>query len=399
MKKLIVITLLIVLVLGLCACSQNDETQNTTNNTNNQTQNNQTEDTTTTQAPPSDTELDVLAAYQALIEELYNKSAEGIISSNSVKEYYDKLMAMDLSVVRKFGNSKYIVADIEWDCDAVLDSFVIHKDVLLGHNEKYSWRNDEILNLFIHYDEHGNSDVRRFMTTWFMGNTISFSVTDGRYSFIETNPMDLPGCPYPIFDANGRVEKIEWRSGKSFVKNKDNASLIAVSSLSYNADGKIAQEVVAIKADTTTAKQTDNTGCTYTITYTYADNGQLTEIYAANDTIPGLGEYRWKYEYNANGLLIKSEVYTYHDCSEAATQQTITAVYTDYTYQADGSMIAMHDFWEKSSGRDWFQVYTKEMRCTFAEDGRISTIGETDKSGENLHTLVYGDYYIFNPNN
>lgn len=353
---------------------------------------------TTLPAVPTEDELAVLSAYQTLVEELYTGSADQILSTSKTKEYYDQLMALDLSVVRKWYGTAYATGDIEWDCDAVLDGFTIHKNVVRGHKEKAPWSDLYQDNIFILYDQYGNANFEYLRETVFLGKKISFSITDGQYSFIETNPLDIWGQPYPIFDANGRVEKIERREGQSFYRDKESKKLYSVSTLHYNPDGTLASETVEIKSDTTDLKSTDNTGCIYTITYTYADNGQLTEISAVNNTVPGLGEARLVYEYNEDGTLKRSDEFTYHDNRDTTAQKTNTAIYTSYTYEADGSCLVTYDFWEESSGRDWFKFYTKQLRCTFAEDGRIATMDTIDERG-NVYSyiLVYDDYYVFTP--
>ncbi|MBQ2943786.1 MAG: hypothetical protein IJD93_03765 [Ruminococcus sp.] len=409
MKKLIAMTLAIVLVFGLCACSQNDNPQNTGNNNqteNNQTENNQTENNQTSNAEstgpvtPREEELAVLDAYEYIIEELYKLQYSG--NAVTVKSYYDQLSAMDFSVIDKWVGTEYASADVNWDYKTVLSSFVIHKDVLLGYKltESDTLGNSSTTenNFAVVYDVNGFAhkiDVPLVEVDERYSHNCqeSLSVVNGQFSFYEDDPMDLCVDDYRAtyyLREDGKIDKVEYRGQYT-------SEIEYLRTPTYDTDGKVISETVLTGMNT----------YPYAITYIYDDQGRLEEICTESERSDSYKKSWITYEYDEEGRLFF--IARYDDAKSYIESDQFLKDYLGITracawelyYDDNGQLTkiakAFHEYDQRED--KWKLTYSLTHDISCDENGRIlSESGKNSSGSKNItREFIYGDYYIFNP--
>ena len=398
MKKLIAITLAIVLVFGLCACSQNDNPQNTGNNNqtqNNQTENNQTNSTETTgSAAPTDQEKTILYTYKTLVQNLYADSTNGVIWSHNLEARYKQLKELDLTVIDKWVGTEYAPkGEVEWDYNAVLSDFVIFKDVLLGWNSTFtdSLGNVEKINMIENgrghsslnfaYDKNGLPVIEE---------NSDFSLVNGQIALVEDELRDLFdswswGYSCYTLDGDGKIIKVQWRKGSAHDyhdKGEEANQIVGLCTPTYDAEGKKISESISF----------DGINVDKTITYKYDEKGRLVEIKTDN--------YAILYEYNDQGLLASKE--KHHVINKEYWLDEFI-----YSYDNNGLLCSTAYAKCKLNNNNVFEEYTlADYTYVCDENGRIVSSTKTYRkdSRENpgcvyQSDFVYGDYYIFNPNN
>lgn len=423
MKKLLCSILALVMIMGLCACSQEStpETNNTNQGTvNNGTTENQTPSSENTEpATPTSKELEVLKEYETLINELYSVKGTHTLFAHSakVKDCYNQLVAMDLSVIDKWRGTQYTTADIEWDYKAILSDFVILEDVVLGYKETTS---DALGNFStvekasnVIYDENGftlymdipflNTDV---YAEW--GLQVPLSIIDGQFSFYEDDPLwftqsnkDFPQGYFPkhYLNEDGKIEKTEWRhlcrEGHVNVGDMEDTIQYLVTP-SYDDDGRITHATLLSYGST----------IPYNITYVYDDNDRLSEICVDAAEDPEWGAWII-YNYNEDGLVTQVEKYSKAK-SFVEDQNSLANSYVlnfskcklELIYDENGHLMeaSQKNYGWSNTDHEWFEPTTITNTFTCDEDGRILTENVQSTNGQNItREIIYGDYYIFNP--
>lgn len=422
MKKLIATTLAIILTFSLCACGQDStpttgENQTTINNGNTENQTPSSE--STEPATPTSEELAVLKEYETLINELYSVKGTHTLFAHSVKvkDCYNKLVAMDLSVIDKWRGTQYASANVEWDYNAILSSFVTLKDVMLGYKETTS---DALGNFSttekssnVIYDENGLTlymDIPFLMTDVYAEHSkqVSLSIIDGQFSFYEDDPLcfadnneRFPQGYFPkhYLNEDGKIEKTEWRhlcrEGHIHV-GQMSEEIIYLVTPTYDDEGKITSATVLSAGSVTP----------YIITYVYDDNHRLSEICVDCEDDPEWGVW-FVYVYNEEGLptwVVKyskpKKYFADPDFSVFGSKNDVYACTLELFYDDNGHLkeaTQSNKKWNYTY-KEWITESTMTDTFTCDENGRILTENVQNTSGKNItREIIYGDYYIFNP--
>ena len=409
MKRIITLTLSALLALSLCACAQSAETPVTTNpatqiqtpsQTPSQTQTQPAATTvpaTTLPAVPTEEELETLNTYKSIVTDLYDGSSH---SSLGLKDWYNQLQALDLTVIDKWQGTQYTSDDIQWDYNTVLSDFLIHGDVLLGYKEtktdaldnSYSWEYQDVVydaNGFATYDFFGPFHATESMGVYKDTYHFSYSIVDGQLSFYENDPLyqaddyRFANTPEYFVREDGTVEKISWSY---------NGEVRAVYRPQYDADGKLIRMEI-------TDQEYD-----YTVDYVYDDQGRLTEICTNNLTHPDYFAPWINYEYDENGRLSKCEVC--NSCKEivestdypgANTSFNFTAAFYLYDENGQLSKIQLQSLFYTTTGDSTTRYAVENLVPHYDENGRLLSF--VREHGRDTHTyeLIYGDYYLFVP--
>ena len=396
MKKLIAMTLAIVLVFGLCACGQPKTNENLS----------------------KEEQLSILQKYETTVRELYNISATRRLTSAEVKTYYDTLTGLDLAVIDKWLGTEHTAADdVNWDYKSVLDDFVILKDVFLEYSETETIQNNDGSTGLETKEYHPNLvyDENGFMV--FTEHDIlegPFFLVNGKFSLFVNDPLRLNsgffvyennGDHYPqyVLDEVGKLKEARWYKGKeanyraNLTEDKDPD---CVCTYAYDEEGKLISQTVAAHYN-------------YLVTYTYDENDRIVELYVDNKS-ENKNETIYTFEYDDAGHLIRSEEYDYRDMFEERTVNGVVqkipysinaadkCVYS-YTCDDNGNIISVDRAYYIWNGKDWGLYGESTYLYTYDSNGNIVSETVTWDSWPDDHIrrfeLIYGDYYIFNPNN
>ena len=435
MKKTIAILLLLAMALSLCACGANenkyakydyinemlergdyegammaiDDLRQQAQGGNENNGNNGGEDT---QPPsePTQEERDMLWQYYSILCSLNNYLENGYISvydqetdtsysgSGALEYYYNRLSGME--AIDKWVGTEYISPDrfseeINWDRKAVLEGFVIVKDMKLSEN----WsKTDNMGNVSTDnhtpwtYDENGV--LIRQGTEYYVDRITYSNYNDGFQ---------------PEYDDSGRLIQKKYGSGDT---------VNALETFTYDAAGCLTN--IHIK---------DNRG-EYDYACTCDDAGRLTQIAWGND----YNDYTITYAYDAAGHLVKEEKtrYSYWNSSEKTGKHidetwtfeyvydgnkltTGTYTYRDWTYDTkwNGSENVVTDNYPYREQQNRYD-YTcddagRVISCSVTPGNEIYVHSSgSHEVGDIINTpsyanatieTVYGDYYIYSPKN
>jgi hypothetical protein len=419
MKKLFAIILTIVMALSATACS-NSDTPAPNGESRPATGNNKSENTTT--APeavgePTEEELEQIQAYARSVSYLndwvngkttnvyyYDEETKKEQSStlgygpdyaSSVLEYHYNVIQNCPAVDKWAGTQWASNTNINWDRQAVLDSFTILEDVALYETAIIMDHLDNVKeNIVVHryyYNELSQLTELKFIN---YPNAIG---TQLPFEFIETNPTESFSGNYILsyeYNENGQVTvKKVVAIGSGDVLNKITAA--------YNEDGTLA-----------TLTDMSNGGDTAVATYVYDSQQRVAEIQVAIDARKD-GQRTYTYEYDANGNLILGKLFEIYD--NDGKMEYGDSVTAEYTYTADGKLESCtHTFYNLHSHDGSIYTETKDV-YTYEYDGQGRIVKATVVPGDEIqaangdvayqgkakyakaeHEFVYGDYYIYN---
>ena len=428
--------LVLVMVLGLCACGENkyakydyinemlergdyegammaivDLRQQAQGGNENNGNNGGGEDT---QPPsePTQEEQDMLWEYYRILCSLNNYLENGYIStydqetdtsysgSGALEYYYNRLLGME--AIDKWVGTEYVSPDrfseeINWDRKAVLEGFVILKDMKLSEN----WSKTDN-----------------------MGNVSTDNHTPWTYD--ETGVLIRQGSEYYLY-----VDRITYSNYNSEFQ------------LEYDDSGRLIQKKYG-SGDTVNALETftyDAAGCLTNIhirdnygEYDYActcdDAGRLIQIAWSE----GSYDYTITDTYDDAGHLVKEEKtrYSYYDFSEK-DGKSISETWT-FEYVYDGNKLTTGTYTDRDWARDteWngsktvitdnYPYLEQQNRYDYTCDdaGRVISCSVTPGNKVCVHSCygyevgdidgtpsytnvtietVYGDYYIYSPKN
>ncbi len=414
MKKLLAVLLCIVMMLSLVACGGDEDRDETPDNVGNNAQigennNENTEESTeetTLPAEPTAEDWEAIDQYRLLLKELegYESNQEiwldyedlGIESEKTGVKGVEALgicyeLISKLDAVDKWVGTDYI--DEKYDRQSILDRFVVVKDVLL--TEKHT-----------HEDHVGNTENGR-EREWDYNADGTLRSSPGSYitrdehpwmsrSLLEqiaSNPTCVSdGRSYYVYDANGRIEKIEYKYG-------EDSEINDVSKYTY--DGDLITEESILTAD----------GREDTVSYTYNSNGQLTEMTAIQGNVGWRVKYVYAYEYNDQGQVAKETVtIDQEDYYNKNSYEFYGLSVITYTYDANGFLSTATckytENWNRSTA-----TTTDEITYTCDDQGRVVSVkidcGHViqDDTGEVVWkedqpvynaAITYGNYYIYN---
>ncbi len=425
MKRVLAILLCIVIMLSMVACGGNQgNTENPNNNQGNAGVSNEQP-----KGEPTDEEKNAIGCYSEAVDALEKFAETGswanlsfdcqkfgveyegdnyiIEGTAAAQKYYELIESLD--VVDKWVGSEYLSQFAgNWDRQAVLDSFVIYKDVKLSENYTF-------------YDPVGNTEngsIAWYYNTDGKLEQVRWDSTIGEkyhlYSFvfdpIEIDPLHLMMEEYdhraePVVGADGKVTEVKIIGG---------GETMFLANLTYGSNGKVS-------AATVTAADGDKG----TLTYSYNDQSQLVEVSFSSNGLVGNVYYveengtRWlcasdsfiyTYTYNADGTVATK---TYLGYSQWYTDP-VHSVVTEYSYDATGNLtgaISKRNYNLQSSlSNDYPFLFTDTYTFTCDEQGRpvLAMITSTDIVRSDTYTqntetpkieveCVYGDLYVYSP--
>ena len=358
---------------------------------------------------PTEEELEALRQYSLVMGELqdyvdggdcdvsYEKfGMEGdtdyAMGQKGLDLLYNKLT--ELEAVDKWVGTQWTQEDINWDRQAVLDSFVVIEDVTLRETKTYvdfiGNETDDVWKNEWDYDTNGavsgSTDYGAYMDRddfWFYDTfaELPFSVV--------INPWFARHYAY---DANGILEKVTYGS------SVENAQ--AVKTFTYEGGKIVGEHYVHAEGDKINAD------------YRYDDQGRLTEVeYIEGDSELDMQKWIYRYAYDNRGLLSQKTLEKSRwDHFQDQFEWDITTV-TTYTYDDAGVLtggVSKHMKEWKTNPSEM----PSEFTYTCDEQGRpvavavscgdriLSETGEVVWEAEYPACQVqieYGDYYIYTP--
>lgn len=432
MKKFIAMMLVLALALGLCACGGEDKyakydyidemlyngdyegAVQAIYDLYQQEQNNGGDvggdagNETTEPARPTDEERELLWEYRDIVNNLNSYVTYGSISVyvddawvdgfRALAYYYGRLQELD--VVDKWVGTQYFednfsgYSDINWDRQAVLDSFTIVPDMKLYQSQTKE-------------DNMGNVSTNT-RTPWdYDENGVLIRVSSPGEYYVDrishwSNNSDA--C-YKEYDESGRLVKETYGA----------STVYALVTYTYDDAGHL------------TNQHTKTNNGEQDFAYTCDDQGRVVLIsWEGNET----NKYTIEYTYDAVGHLLREE-YTFYYYSSFYEAWTVSSKkIMEYVYGADG-ILNSGSYSEQSwnfdgdyingkwqvTGEYITQEKVNQYSYTCDGQGRVISVtvipGNTvrvsgDNAGEILETpnytsatieTVYGDYYIYNPGN
>ncbi len=426
MKKVLAILLCIVMMLSMAACGGNqDNGGNLNNDQGNAGVPNGNEQL---KGEPTDEEKNAIGCYSEAVDALEKFAETGswanlsfdcqkfgveyegdnyiIEGTAAAQKYYELIESLD--VVDKWVGSEYLSQFAgNWDRQAVLDSFVIYKDVKLSENYTVydPVGNTENLAINWYYDADGKLVEVRWDSE--IGEKYPYSFV---FDPIEIDPLHLMVQEYdhraePVYGADGKITEVKVIGG---------GETMFLSKLTYGSNGKVSVATVTA-AD-------GNNG---TLTYSYDSQDRLTEVSFQSDNdmwgyvyyaTEGSSELRYgskkftyAYTYNADGKVAKKEYlgYTLYD-------ELDHSVVTEYSYDAAGNLagaISKRDYvMAPVTHSDKTTSFTDNYVFTCNAQGTpvSATITSSDITYNNSYTepsenpkieveCVYGDLYVYSP--
>ena len=216
------------------------------------------------------------------------------------------------------------------------------------------------------------------------------SLVNGQIALVEDELRDLFdswswGYSCYTLDGDGKIIKVQWRKGSAHDyhdKGEEANQIVGLCTPTYDAEGKKISESISF----------DGINVDKTITYKYDEKGRLVEIKTDN--------YAILYEYNDQGLLASKE--KHHVINKEYWLDEFI-----YSYDNNGLLCSTAYAKCKLNNNNVFEEYTlADYTYVCDENGRIVSSTKTYRkdSRENpgcvyQSDFVYGDYYIFNPNN
>lgn len=400
MKKIIAIILSIVMLLSLAACGGNDSAAPSAE------KGVFAENKKAPKGEPTEEELEQIRRYCIIMDNLGNLERGG-----EVLFYYEKF-GMDAEVPMEMGQKALSLlyeqltqleavdkwagtqwADdpsINWDRQAVLDSFTVIEDVLLAETKTNIdfVGNPEDTSLETRWDYDVNGRLCRSGTYGAIEGHNDFWYYDSFTQQLESNPAAVWHAPHYYYDDQGRIEKIEYGSGED---------VEAVMRFTYTGDRVASTQTVHAYGKEGNA------------VYTYDAQGYLAQIEYTEEEEKYKRIYHYEYDGRGNVLSEHLETYRwdyYDDVYVLSDELLTTYTYDDSGVPTDGVCKQIKDWNGQVSEMASEFVYTCDTQgrpvavTVTCFDRVIPATGETVWEKEYLSCEVvieYGDYYIYNP--
>lgn len=320
MKKLLCMILALIMILSLCACGQENPSNN--DNTNNQTNQNGENNANGTTDEPSEEIKSMMSSYEVIAaklkdyangEEIYSYVDDHeVVGGAALSHLYQRLT--DMEELDAWYGSEWMPKDdpdTEWNRQKLLAGFSAQKDSLLKLSCVITTHTEDIKTFEDAYVWEYNPD----------GTVAKVSFVDMLYTNLYPFWLDIPahmlykqnlsGKDYFesmssltfTYDENGNMVKIK-RHGTTEEQTRDlinlerdaSGKLVGANSVDEDGDKKNytftydAQELMIC---------TESTDVWKIMTYTYNEKGQL--------LIAESGNLSYKYNYDADGKLTKVE--------------------------------------------------------------------------------------------
>ena len=420
MKKLLSLLLALVMMMNLCACGEIDTSDDNDKKGNGgllQEKDDEEggeklpgEETDipeeTLPAEPTDEEKHLLYCYMSIVTDLDNYVTSGRITYE--RDVYDGVRGMlegeaalsacykllqSMDAVDKWAGTEYADADINWDRQAVLDSFTVLEDVKLRYV-----RVDE--------DNLGNKGGEQILCEWkyYEDGQIKQITEEENLVRVHMGTNQNGYVDYASgereYDDQGRLVKIT---------RYDRGNVVEICEFTYDEQGKLIKQLV--RQNTSQWEIDDFTydeeGRLVRFTlpfggddgflemvYTYNEDGTLAAERKDDYAVTKDGEkillyrYLMEYGYDTTGKVI-SGAYTqneYHTCAPGASDTYLRRTQTDtyvYNYDAEGRLVT--------------EVATIGDKIEFDVDGE-SIATQPSNFATSTYETVYGDYCLdYNP--
>lgn len=414
MKKIIAIVLSLIMALSMAACGRDEapvEEAPKHQETDFFQGSSMEEPAEEEMAEPTEEEMEALRQYSLVMKELqefvdsgevwvsYEKFGEEgntdtAIGQKGLDLLYNKLT--ELEAVDKWVGTQWTQEDINWDRQAVLDSFMVIEDVALRENKTYvdfiGNETDDVWEIQWNYDTNGAVSG---------SSAYGFGMGEDDFWYYDTftvqpfsGVVNVSGKPHYTYDANGMLEKVEYGYSAEEVD--------AVKTFTYEG-GKIVGEHV-MHAD----------GEEINADYRYDGQGRLAEAeYIEGDSELDMQKWVYRYEYDNRGLLSQKTLEKYRwDYNFQDDFVLDITIVTTYTYDDAGVLTSgMSKHMQAWSFGKPSEMPT-EFTYTCDEQGRpvavsvscgdriLSETGEVVWEAEYPACQVqieYGDYYIYTP--
>ncbi|MGN0999468.1 MAG: hypothetical protein ACI4PO_07945 [Faecousia sp.] len=407
MKKAIALILLLVIVLGLCACGGPGDATVSTGS----------EPETQPYAGPTPEERDMMNEYYEILCALNRSKYVDISSvsaydretditytgSQAMEYYYQRLSGMEaIDKWTDTGYTAYWSEEINWDRKAVLaEDFAIVKDVKLSETKTIQKGHliTDTHSPWV-YDENGR--LIRVESEYYV-DRVSFMD-----SFLPDSDLKEFAAYRPEYDENGRILK---------KLHGPNYRVDAVETYTYDEAGCLTNIHVKISDWETDCVCTcddagrliriaweNQLGVPFTITYSYDAGGRMVK------------EEKTQFSYYFSGdlyiFLTQAMEYTYDD-SSCLTSGTYTEQFWDYHVEWIDGLAYISDNFPLTERQNQY-AYTCD------DSGRVVSVTVTPGNGVYIHSVdgheageiidepnylnatietVYGDYYIYSPKN
>lgn len=362
-------------------------------------------------AEPTEEELDALRQYSLVMEELqeYVDSGESDVNYEKFGKEGDVDYAMgqkgldllynkltELEAVDKWVGTQWTQEDINWDRQAVLDSFVVIEDVALRETKTY-----------VDFIGNETEDVWKNEWDYDTNGRVSGSTDYGAYMdrddfwFYDTFAQQpFSGVVNPWFarhytyDANGMLEKVTYGSSVEDAQ--------AAKTFTYEGGKIVGEHLVYAEGDKINAD------------YRYDDQGRLAEAeYIEGDSELDMQKWVYRYEYDNRGLLYRKTLEKYRwDYNVQDDFVLDITIVTTYTYDDAGALAGAVSKHMKAWSFGKPSEMPTEFTYTCDEQGRPVAVAVScgdrilSETGEVVWEakypacqvqIEYGNYYIYTP--
>ncbi len=392
MKKLLCMILALIMVLSLCACGQENPSNN--DNTNNQTNQNGENNGNGATGEPSEEIKSMMSSYEVIAaklkgyangEEIYSYVDDHeVVGGAALSHLYQRLT--DMQELDAWYGSAWMPKDdpdTEWDRQKLLAGFTVLENQLLnqscvvtGHtgdtktyDNAYVWEyNTDGTVANVGFVDMIHNELYPFWLE--IPSQLFFELyrRDGKDYYESTCSISYG------YDENGRLTQIK-RHATTQEKTK------FLFAMEYDSDNKWVK-----------ANSVNEEGNKINYTLTYDAQGRLTQVEADSNT---MYVYCFKYTYNDNGQLLQADGYDENGLSRSYK----------YTYDADGKLtkVEYDDSW-----KTWPESGKVEVTFTYDDQGRPATAtysegvisldnGNTYEYSKVEFQYVYGDYCTYAP--
>lgn len=300
---------------------------------------------------------------------------ESVSGQNALAAYYELLTNLD--AVDKWVGTEHITnTDINWDRQAVLDSFAVVEDVLIGIVPKRNYSDGEVygneLLGLIQYDKDGK--VIMFDESLYLQELCAENIYPERYH---------KSCYYWIPEYNEENKLIQLTGyNVSYGADKREDEVVATRTFTYDASGKQIQEKLK------------NEHWEIDFLFTYDQNNHLTQISWSEGE--GKENLTIDYTYDDAGKLIQT-VETAPVSDSKGTILCLLETTSTFSYDADGRLteetVTVVDMIQGENGMPSHlypglatnSIRTNKYSYTYNAQGKIDT-----------KTITYGDvsYYF-----
>ena len=360
---------------------------------------------------PTEEELEALRQYHYVMEELEDYAdghdvwftfeefgmeadVDHVMGQQALALLYQKLA--ELETVDKWVGTEWAQGDINWDRQAVLDSFVVVEDVALRETKTYldyiGNEAEDARELEWDYDMNGR--VTNSSAYGFHSEKDDFWYCDAFAEVLFSGVVGSNRMPHYTYDENGVIEKIEYGYSTEDVD--------AVKTFTYEDEKIVGEHVIYANGDKIDAD------------YRYDSQGRLEEVtYIEGDSEFEMYKWIYRYAYDSDGKVCQETMekyrWDYNFTEDFVMEVTIV---TTYTYNADGVLISG----VSKSMQPWSFNEPSEMptEFTYTCDAQGRPVAVSVSCGDRILSatgepvwdaeypacqveITYGDYYIYTP--